>query len=139
MASNDIIEPNFEGEEMKMPEGSVAVETILDQPKAPVLSGPVIILLGLILAVILGGLGYWYHTVMSIQLTEPVAPSRPTDAENNEPESTTAEARTGTMDVVSTSNELGAIAADVTSTNLEGLDAEVTAIDSELEAAMSAQ
>lgn len=139
MASNDIIEPDFEGEEMKMPEGAVATETITEIPAKSILSGPIIVLLGLILVAILGGLYYWYYTVMSIPLTEPTAPTRPSIEENNEPESTTAEARTSTMDVVSTSNELDAIEADIESTNLSDLSIEMTAIDSELEAAISAQ
>jgi hypothetical protein len=62
--------------------------------------------------------------------------NRPTAEENNEPESTTAEARTDLMGVVSTSDELDAIEADAKSTNLEDLTSEITPIETELDAAL---
>jgi len=40
--------------------------------------------------------------------------------------------------VVSTSDELGAIEADVSSTNLDNLDAELNALDNELNGALNA-
>lgn len=137
MASNEIIEPNFEGEEMTRPEGTESIEMSAPKARPPVISGPIVVLLGVILLAILGGLYYWYYTVMSIQIIEPVVQTRPTAEENNEPESTTAEARTSTMNVVSTSDEIDAIEADVQSTNLNDLDIELNAIDAELEAALS--
>lgn len=134
---NPIIEPNFEGDTMKLP----TVSTHRAAPSTPttsVLSLPIIILLVLILVAILGGFYYWYTLVM--QEAAIVPPSeRPSIEANNEPESTTAEARTATMDVVSTSDELPAIKADVTSTNLEDLDTEITPIETELNAALPAQ
>ena len=100
-----------------------------------ILSLPIIILLVLILVAILGGFYYWYTLVMKEVTAAPVT-TRPTVEQNNEPESTTAEARTQTADVVSTSDELSAIRADVDSTHLEDLDTEIPAIESELNAAI---
>jgi predicted secreted protein len=132
---NQIIEPNFEGEEMKIPTGMATPST---EPSAPsVVSAPVLVLLTIVLIAIFAGLGYWYYLVMNTPIIDSM-PLRPTPEMNNEPESTTAEARTATMDVVSTSDELDAIEADVESTNLDDLDAELTAIDAELNAALSA-
>ncbi len=139
MASEKIIEPNFEGEEMTLPEGSPPIEMGARVTRSSVISGPIVVLLGVILLAILGGLYYWYYTVMSIEIIEPTVLSRPTVEENNEPESTTAEARTSTMNIVSTSDEIDAIEADIQSTNLNDLDSELNAIDAELEAALSAE
>ena len=131
-----IIEPDFENDEMHAP--SSRVSTPLPAPVAPrLLSAPIIILLFLILIAILAGFYYWYTLVMQDQLVSN-ANTRPTAEENNEPESTTAEARTGLMDVVSTSDELEAIAADAQSTNLEDLTSEITPIETDLEAAITA-
>lgn len=132
-----IIEPNFEGEEMHLPQREAVVQTT--KTSAPTfLTAPIIILLFLILVAILGGFYYWYTIVMSEQVL-PQTTTRPTAEENNEPESTTAEARTSIMDVVSTSDELEAIAADAESTHLEDLTSELTAIEAELEAATATQ
>ena len=130
-----VIEPNFDGEEMKLPTVSThrAVEM---QNTQTVLSWPIIILLVLILGAILGGFHFWYTLVTKEALLNEAPVTRPTDAENNEPESTTAEARTQTLDVVSTSDEISAIKADVDSTHLEDLDSEIPAIESELNAAL---
>ncbi len=131
-----IIEPNFENEAMHVP--STRVSTPLTEPTTPrLLSAPIIILLFLILVAILAGFYYWYTLVMQEQVTIPTS-TRPTAEQNNEPESTTAEARTDLMDVVSTSDELEAIAADAQSTNLEDLTSEITPIETDLEAAISA-
>jgi hypothetical protein len=131
-----IIEPNFEGEEMHLPEAKASVMTEADtNPR--LLTAPIIVLLFLILVAILAGFYYWYTIVMSEQVVVDTG-TRPTTEQNNEPESITAEARTGLMDVVSTSDELDAIAADAQSTNLEDLVNETTAIEAELDAAIEA-
>ena len=131
-----IIEPNFENEAMHVP--SSRVSTPITQTAAPrLLSAPIIILLFLILVAILAGFYYWYTLVMKDQVVPPTN-IRPTAEQNNEPESTTAEARTGLMDVVSTSDELEAIAADAQSTNLEDLTSEITPIETDLDAAITA-
>ena len=127
-------EPNFEGEEMKIPETM--------QVKAPeptntsLVSGPILILLFAILLLLLGGIYYWYTMLMN----NPVAPlpTRPTPAMNNEPESPTAEARTDATDVVSTSDELDAINADIESTRFDDIDDGFTAIENELGSALEA-
>ncbi len=77
---------------------------------------------------------YWFTMMQSTPIVVPEV-TRPTAAQNNEPESTTAEAQTEGMGVVSSSDELDAINADLESTNLESLDTELNAIDAELEAA----
>ena len=134
--TNKVIEPNFEGEEMKLP-------TVRSERTAPVaknqslLTWPIIILLFLILIAILGGLYYWYILVTKPEMIDTLL--RPTAEQNNEPESTTAEARTGVTDVVSTSDEPGAIRADLTSTQFEDIDTLTAPIESELNAAVSAK
>lgn len=105
-------------------------------PKS-IISLPIIILLILILLAILGGFYYWYTLV--IEEANTITATRPTAEANNEPESTTAEARTQTLDVVSTSDELPAIRADLESTKLDDLDTEIPAIESELNAATAPQ
>jgi biopolymer transport protein ExbB/TolQ len=132
-----VIEPNFEGEEMKLPTVS-AHRAVAAQTSGSILSWPIIILLVLILAAILGGFYFWYTLVVKEAQLTVVPITRPTAAENNEPESTTAKARTQTMDVVSTSDELSAIKADISSTHLEDLDVEFPAIEAELDAAIPA-
>ena len=132
--NNPIIEPNFDGEAMKLPTVSAHYATPTAR-SATIISLPIIILLSLILVAILGGFYYWYTLVVQEATTINTA-TRPTADENNEPESTTAEARTETMDVVSTSDELSAIRADLDSTHLEDLDLEIPAIESELNAAL---
>lgn len=132
-----VIEPNFEGEVMHMPT-KPANQAISAPATTRFLTAPIIILLFLILVAILGGFYYWYTIVMSEQVT-PQGTTRPTAEQNNEPESTTAEARTSLMDVVSTSDELDAITADAQSTNLDDLTTETTAIEAELDAAITAR
>jgi hypothetical protein len=131
-----IVEPNFEGEAMHMPSTKVS-QPVIDDATPRLLTAPIIVLLFFILVAILGGFYYWYTIVMSEQVV-PETGTRPTAEQNNEPESTTAEARTGLMDVVSTSDELDAIAADAQSTNLDDLTTEVTAIEADLDAAITA-
>lgn len=130
-----IIEPNFEGAAMKMPTASTSKK--IEVPKSTgVLSAPIIILLFLILVAILAGLFYWYLLVAKPEAIP--TQLRPTAMQNNEPESTTAEARTEVMDVVSTSDELSAIKADLESTYLGDLTTEINPIKAELNAALAA-
>ena len=132
--------PDFEGEEMKLPENTDA--QAVAEPSAPrIVNGPLLIGLTILLILILGGMYYWFSTLTTETTPAPSAPAveRPTAAENNEPESTTAEAEVETMQALSPSDELSAIEADLEATNLETLDAELEAIEAELEAAMSEQ
>jgi hypothetical protein len=87
-----------------------------------------------IMASLLIGLYIWSQMMLQQPVTTLPTPNRPTPAENNEPESTTAEARAQTLDVVSTSDELGAIEADLEATVLDDFATELNAIDAELEA-----
>ncbi|MEY2665035.1 MAG: hypothetical protein RLZZ480_140 [Candidatus Parcubacteria bacterium] len=102
-----------------------------------VTNGPILLLLVVMLISVLGGMYYWFVSVRTN--TPVVAPSslRPSAAENNEPESASAEAQAEAMGVVSTSDEIPAIEADVESTNLDSLDAELDAIESEIDSALT--
>lgn len=130
----DIQTPNFEGEEMKMPENTDAQVEV--KQSSSVVNGPLLIILAVLLVIILGGMYYWFSTLTPDTQPAPVV-ERPTVEENNEPESTTAEAQVETMQAVSTSDEISAIEADLEATDLDSLDAELEAIDAELEAALS--
>ncbi len=129
-----VSEPNFEGEEMKIP---ATMKVAAAAPtNASLVSGPILILLFAILLALLGGIYYWYTILMSEPIIAPA--TRPTAEMNNEPESTTAEARTGATDVVSTSDELDAIQADIESTRFEDIDDGFTAVENELGGALEA-
>lgn len=131
--------PDISGEEMKMPENLNATEGS-SHSTAP-LNGIIIVILVLLLVFILGGLYIWFSQLM-LNTDQSVAPTntgieRPTAAENNEPESTTAEAAVEAAQAMSTSDEIAAIEADIEATDLDALDAELNAIDAELEAALT--
>lgn len=131
--TNEVKVPNFEGEEMKMPENTDA--QISTEESSSVVNGPLLFSLAILLIVILGGMYFWFSTLDTAPA--PTTPTeRPTAEQNNEPESTTAEAQTETMLTTSTSDEIGAIESDIEATNLESLDAELEAIDAELEASL---
>jgi hypothetical protein len=130
-----IQEPNFEGEAMKMPEnsGSLPVTT---ETSSTIINGPLLLILALLLIIILGGMYYWFSTLSTpVPQTQPEV-LRPTADENNEPESTTAEAQADMMNVTSPSDEIESIEADLEATNLDTLDTELNAIDAELEATL---
>jgi flagellar basal body-associated protein FliL len=126
-------EPNFEGEAMKLPGGATVAAT----PKSSGTAfGVVLTILFLALVLILGGLFFWYRSMQPLPtVVIPEPPTRPTAEENREPESTTASAQAEALNVVSNSNELDAIEADILSTNLDSLDSELGAIDTEIDAA----
>lgn len=132
-----VIEPQAE-QEMKMPEESpLDVVTAAAEDKASQL-GVILGILIVVLVLILGGLYIWGSTLSQAPAPTPEnVPTRPTAEENNEPESTNAEAEVETMGALSTSNEIEAIEADIESTDLDALDAELDAIDAELDAALS--
>lgn len=124
-----IEKPNLEDVPMHMPEGELAIDTT--EKSSSILNGPTLLILIFILVLILGGLVWWYFLLTNQPL--PTIGLRPTAEQNNEPESTTAEARTATMEAVSTSDELNAIAADLTGTTIPPLEADFAAIESVLE------
>jgi len=128
--------PNFEGEAMKMPENNDA--PAFTEEKSSVITAPLLFTLAIILILILGGMYYWYTTVTAEPTPIETAPEvqRPTAEENNEPESTTAEAQVDTMQAVSTSDEISAIESDIEGTMLDEIDAEINAIEAELDASI---
>ncbi|MCA9362078.1 hypothetical protein KC906_01765, partial [Candidatus Kaiserbacteria bacterium] len=130
---HNIKTPDFEGEEMKMPENTDMQPPVHDESR--LLSGPLLLVLALLLVAILAGLYYWFTTLESNTQPLPTI-ERPTREANNEPESTTAEAQADTMMATSPSDELSAIEADIEATDLESLDAELNAIEAEFDAAV---
>jgi len=124
--------PNFEGEEMKLP---TMRPQSRDRNSSPLFtSSTLITLLFLALGLILAGLTYWY--IMGSGAVAPAAPLplRPTLETNREPETVTATAQVESFTIMSTSDEIAAIEADLESTNLESLEGELLQIDQELEA-----
>lgn len=123
-------EPNFEGEEMKLPESDEQY-TAEEKPKAK--SSPwVLVFLFVTLALILAGLIYWYYLATQIPVVN-TPPIRPTAEMNQEPETTNAVAEVESFGAMSTSDEITAIEADLESTDLDNLDAELLQIEAELE------
>lgn len=123
-------EPNFDGEKMKMPSESnypTSEDSATKETKGIFIFGMVAALL-----VILIGLIYWYITATTVPVEPAPEPMRPTAEINKEPETTTATAQTESFGAMSTSDELSAIEADLESTNLDSLDAELQQIDTEL-------
>lgn len=98
-------------------------------------NGPILILLVVLLLAILGGMYRWF-VILNNDVPSISAGLRPTAEENNEPESTTAEARVEAMGVVSSSDEIPAIEADIESTDLDSMESELDAIEAELDAAL---
>lgn len=113
-------------------------ENELTQPvhTESIANGPILVLLIVLLLAILGGMYRWF---VLLDNDVPVIPAglRPSALENNEPESTSAEARAEAMGVVSNSNEIPAIEADIESTDLDSLESELNAIEAELDAALN--
>lgn len=85
-----------------------------------------------VLLVILIGIIVWMRTIQTIPIAEPSI-TRPTAAENNEPESTSAEAITETLQVMSPSTELSSIEADLNATLIDDLDGSFADIDALVE------
>ena len=98
-------------------------------------NGPILFLLVVLLLAILGGMYRWF-VILKNDVPDITTSLRPTAAENKEPESTTARAQTEAYGVVSTSDEVPAIEADVEGTNLDSIDSELDAIDNELDTAI---
>lgn len=125
-------EPDFEGEAMKLPENQASLP--VSTAPTSLVKGPVILALLTALVTILAGLYYWF-VILQTDYTIPVTPStRPAPEQNNEPESTTAEADVSALTTVSSSDELDAIASDLEATDLQSLDAELLDIEAELNA-----
>ncbi len=107
----------------KMPEGQRISHSHL---------GPVLGVLLLLLVVVAAGLYLW-----GAELQKDVANQEaPRDIINNEPETPRAEADIQILETLSTSNEIGAIEADIMSTNLDTLDADIAAVEQEMRTAI---
>jgi len=121
---------NFDGAEMKMPTNAEV------QPEpSKLINGPLLLMLTVLLVMVLTAMYMWFSTMTndaSVQQTS----DRPTALENNEPESTTAEAQTDTMLTTSSSDEISAIQADIAATNLDNLDTEMIAIEAQMDASL---
>ena len=122
-------ETTFSDNEMKMPASFSPVGE-----KKHSIFGPIIAVLIVLLILVLGGLYMMSESLFTTPTVAPTPIERPTAEENNEPESNNAEADVQALQTVSTSDTLDAIEADVESTDLEELDAELNAIDAELDA-----
>ncbi len=90
-----------------------------------------ILIIGLIL--ILGGLFMWNQQLQkNANLIPAPIEQRPTVDQNNEPESTKAEAEVETLGAMSTSDELDAIGADLESTPVSDPNDDFNAIEAEV-------
>jgi flagellar basal body-associated protein FliL len=132
--NNQTQEPIISETEMKMPEENFGAVTPSNDRTTHL--GIILGILIVLLVLILGGLYMWGSTLSTTTSQEVDIYTRPTPEENNEPESTTAEAEVETLGALSNSTDLGAIEADIESTNLDTLDSELNAIDAELDAAL---
>jgi len=130
MKNKELNSPDFDNEPMKLPEQHLSYE-----PES-VTNGPILMLLVALLLAVLGGMFYWFSMLGKDSPIITPTVLRPTKEQNNEPESTTAEAQAEAYGVVSTSDEVPAIEADIEGTNLDSLDAELDAIEAELDAAI---
>ncbi len=125
-------EPVVPDVEMKMPEDNfIESDSDSNTKQLGIILGVLIVLLVLIL----GGLYLWGSTMNPEGLESAPEAVQPAPAENNEPESTTADAQVQALDIVSTSDEISAIEADIENTDLDELDAELDAIDAEFQEA----
>lgn len=131
MTENKSNEPNIPESELKMPEESFSKP----EGKGPSILGPILAVLIVILILLLGGLYLWGTTLTIGEPEFTIPDERPTPEENNEPESTTAEADVQALETMSTSDEISAIEADLESTDLDRFDEDLSAIDAELNAA----
>lgn len=119
---------NKDDVELKWPEES----TLPTEATVTTISGFTVVLIILIgiLLIILGGLLWWGRHLFIPATPEPtITAQRPTAEQNNEPESTNAEADVSVLEALSTSNEIGPIESDLAGTQLETLDADLATID----------
>lgn len=122
--------PEVPIEDMKMPDTLLTEENV--RGRWPVI---VLILLVVLLALIAAALYLWSTQLQTPQATVAPPPTRPSIEENNEPESTTAEAIVETQSALSPSTELDAIEADLSATLLPELETAFGSIEAELQTA----
>ncbi len=94
--------------------------------------GPILGVLIVILIIILGGLYLWGSMLPKQENQARVERALP----NYEPETTRAVADRQIMDTTSSSNDLDAIYADLESTNLNDLDADLTQVEAEMNSSL---
>lgn len=93
--------------------------------------GPMLGALILLVVIVIGGLYLWGQ---SLTKTDPAFQERVII--NNEPETPRALVDAQILETLSPSDDLGAIEADLNSTNLDSIDADMTTIDAELDATL---
>lgn len=96
-------------------------------------AGPIIGVLSLMLILILGGLYVWGEMLSKESKVVPVE----VPIINNEPETPRAAADTQILEIMSPSDEISAIEADLESTRLDSVDADLNTIDAEFNAALA--
>lgn len=94
-------------------------------------AGPVLAILVIILLLILGGLYIW-GSMLETELPQ-TTEQLPL---NNEPETPRSEADVQILETVSPSDDLGAIDADIRSTNFDSIDTDLDIIGGEIDAAL---
>ena len=116
--------------EFKMPEENFLSPTEQQQPSRSLVW--VLVLIIILLVLILGGLIWWGFEISKTpeQPIETIPTvTRPTPEENNEPESTNAEADVSTILTTSSSGDWPDIKADIEATDLNKPLSELTTID----------
>jgi uncharacterized protein HemX len=103
-------------------------QTMMEEHHAKL--GPVLGILLIVLVIILGGMYLW-----GASLDQQERYAEPRAIENDEPETARAEADVQILKTVSSSDTMDAIEADLESTNLDTLDAELGEMGRELERA----
>lgn len=93
--------------------------------------GPILGVLIIMLVLILGGLYLW-----GSMLSQEASVMEEKTLINNEPETPRADADTQILETLSPSDEISAIEADLSATNLDSLDSDLVTIDAELGAAL---
>jgi hypothetical protein len=128
-------EPNFEGEEMKFPEGTF-VPNENNTTSSPIGSS-LITILSLLLLAIFAGIGYWYYLVMLSPTTTSTPSVEVIDLDIN-PTTDDIVVFSGDNNEVGSSDELNAIEADLLNTDITILTTELDAIEAELNEALNA-
>ena len=125
--------PDLSHEEMKLPENSTTQALASNKPESSA-GRMIIVMLVLLLIAILVGMYYWFSQ-LPVKLSS--VEELPMIEVNNEPESSATE--TASQQTVSPSDEIATIEADLIATDLESLDAELNAIEVELDTALDVQ
>jgi hypothetical protein len=128
-------EPNFEGEEMRFPEGTFITNESNDAPSP--IGSSLITILSLLLIAIFAGIGYWYYLVMVSPSTSSIPVTEVVEVDINPPTDDIV-VFSGDDSDISESDELSAIEADLLNTDIDILTSELDAIEAELNEALNA-